>query len=721
MKIGKSIKIIILISGLVVYSGIYNRVMADENIPVSSQYTANTVDYAQRGLDYCKSGEYTKAVTDLTQAIKLNPEDTSSRINIAIAYISRGNQFSKIDLTRSANDYRRAVFYLKYDENLPQDQLSPDNLSAAVSNLKQTLIDAKISLTPNSRLKIARGLRGQGNFIEAVTEYNEALADNSLKFTALTELGDVMRVLQKNFRAIDYYQNALSIKPDNPDLHLKLARTLYSAEQTDNAIKEYNIALGLDENNKEIAAGLENIWKSRLQENPDDVDAHINLGVMLQKKGDFQGATAEYNAAQAIDPNNQILRLNLGTFFQAQGNIPMAIKAYDSILQVDPTNMLTHYYRATALKQSGDIKGAIEEFQIALKLKPDYIPAKKSLFETVKLIQNPDESLMMLDNISKTYPDDAVAQYNFAYALHLQNKTDDALAYYRKAVSIDPGLTDGYLNIATIYKEKNQYAEARAVLQNALSVNPDNKKIKESLAQMQEDTVIAGCKQADEKYRHGDYEGAIIDYKKIISETEPSADIYVGLGAACQSANKIPEAISYYNKALELDKTNSPAIYYLGTIYYAQKNYEKSLASYQRVLTLDPDNNDAKEAIKAVKLAMGEDILKNGLNEYNSKKYQKALEIFNHAIQINPNDGYAYYYRGMTYDAQKKYLLAINDYKKALTKSDDLNTACYSMALDYDMLKINSEAKKAYQKFVSMSKNRDDEYVKYAKQRLKKL
>ena len=125
--------------------------------------------------------------------------------------------------------------------------------------------------------------------------------------------------------------------------------------------------------------------------------------------------------------------------------------------------------------------------------------------------------------------------------------------------------------------------------------------------------------------------------------------------------------------------------------------------------------------LPVVKIARNEGNLEKGLAEYNAKRYLKALEIFNFAIRSDPGNGYAYYYRGLVYDAQKKYLQAIEDYKRALAKSSDLNLAWYSLAVDYDSINIKAEAKKAYKKFVEISKDPNDEYVKYAKQRLLKL
>ncbi|EKE04395.1 MAG: hypothetical protein ACD_20C00084G0015 [uncultured bacterium] len=686
-----------------------------------SEYAGTANDYFQKGVSYYNSNEHTKAISAFEQALKLNPQDPSTRINLAAAHIARGTYYFRLDQAKSANDYRSAIYYLKYDENIPEKQLAQENLSTAVTNLKNVLTEYKINQSPKNRFKLAKELRGQGNFKEAIVEFNEALADPNLKFEAYEALGDIMRVLQKDIKAIEYYENALSIDSDNGDLHIKLARALNKVGNLDGAVKEYDIALNLDENNKEIVNSLENIWKSRLQENPQDPIAHMNLGVVLQKKGDFQAALQEYKTAEAMDQGNLTLKLNMGTLFQTMNDLPSAMRAYDSILQINPVDARTHYYRATALKQLGNIKGAIDEFQIALKIDPKNIPAKKALFDTVKEINNPEESFKIMSELAKVYENDAIAQYNLAYELHTQKRIEEALILYQKTIALDPKLIDAYLNAASIYREKKQYQEATATLQNALVVNPDNPKAKNLLTQIQEETTINLYEQAVARYNQGDYQSAIQDYKRIIAENGESADVYVSLGAAYQAINKIDEAISAYNKTLELDKENPAALYYLGTIYYSQKNYEKAYNVYQRALKQDSQNGEIKEALKAVEIARNEELLNKGFNEYNAKRYLKALEIFNHVIKSDPDNAYAYYYRGMVYDAQNKYLTAIEDYKRAIAKDNTLMVAYYALGVDYDTLHLTADAKKAYQKFVDGSKDKNDEYVKYAKQRLQKL
>lgn len=720
MRSSKVVKTLIILN-IALFS-----VIAQNNITslaYSEDYSNTANKYYNRGSDYLNSNNYPAAITQLEQALKLEPGNASIRNKLAGAYINNGanNYDKRTNLASAANDFRKAIFYLKYDENIFTNEILNQNLKIANINLNKALYAQNIQSRPKNRYKIAKELRGQGNFKEAIVEFVQASADKSLQANSFEAVADIMRVLQRDFRGLEYYEKALSLKPDKAFLHLKIARTLQKLDNIDNAVKEYNIALNLDPGNTEIISALENLWRKKLQENPKDDVAHMNLGVVLQKKKDFEGALAQYKAAEMINPNSPTLRLNMGTLFQAKGNLDMAVKAYNSILQVTPDDPQVHFYKATALKEMGNIKQSIDEFQTALRLDPKNLAAKKGIFEAVKKYENKNEALAILRHFSQNNPSDAFAQYNYAYELHSRKKIDEALKYYNKTLAADPSLIDAYLNIASIYREKNQNNDAISTLQNALEIDPNNTKAKNLIAQIKESNILRNYTNATEKQKQGDYTGAIEDYKKIIEEGNADSDVYVSLGSAYQASNNLDEAIKAYNKAIELDKNNSSAFYYLGAAHYSKKNYKKASEYYQKALTFEPENNEIKNALKDAKLALLDTILDRGLDEFNSKRYTKAMETFNYVVKNDPSNGYAYYYRAMIHDALNRHKYAIRDYKKAIIKTPDLDAAYYGLAVNYDLLKNYKEAKKLYKKFIALSKDPNDEYVKYAKQRVKSI
>jgi tetratricopeptide (TPR) repeat protein len=613
--------------------------------------------------------------------------DIKLRSDLADAYLVIGNiYFNEASYEKAANDYRKGIFYILYDENLPKMQIAPEILTELTENLNRILTIQKSS-SYASRIKIAKQLRGEGNFIEATVEFNAVLPDKKSNVEALTALGDIMRVIQKDIKAVEYYEKALAINPAEATLHLKIARALARLGNIDDAVREYNLALNFDDKDTDIVAELENLWRTKIKENPQDANAHMNLGVVLQKKGDFNGAGSEYNIAQNIDPSNVTLRLNLGTLLQAQGDLPSAIRAYDTILEVEPTNVLAHYYRAKALRQVGNIQGAADEFSIVLKIDPSNVQARKDLYDTLKQSVNPQERLGVFENFAKNNPEDAIAQYNYAWELQSSKKYQEAVKYYQKAIALDPNIPDFYISLSTLFKDVNQNYEAKTTLENALALLPDNKKIKDELENLTETEKVFLYKDAVAKHKSGNYAAAVKDYLSLITKGEVSDDLQVDLGLAYQGLS------------------------------------EKELAvqAYKMALSINPNNSEAKKLLNDLQTVNVSVYIQKGLKEYDAKRYQSAITQFSLAVKSDPVNCDAYYYRGLVYDALKIYYRAISDYKKAVGLCSDYDMAYYSLAVDYDVLKNSPQAAFYYRKFLKLSGTKSDEFTVYAKKRVKEI
>ena len=69
------------------------------------------------------------------------------------------------------------------------------------------------------------------------------------------------------------------------------------------------------------------------------------------------------------------------------------------------------------------------------------------------------------------------------------------------------------------------------------------------------------------------------------------------------------------------------------------------------------------------------DYYNRGIDYYSQREYEKALTLFNEAIQLNPKFVYAYYGRGDVYREQRKYEKAITEYNKVIEVNSEFADA----------------------------------------------
>ena len=688
---------------------------------------ANYAKYYDMGIEYYNNNEYSKAIEQFTQALKLAPNNSAIRNNLAVSYISRGTYFhNKLSKYDSASDnYREAVYYLKYDAPLDSTP-SPNasgNMDIALKNLENAQLNLGQTSNTSFHFNKAKDLRSKGNFRGSIVEYYLALEGSPPNAEAYEAIGDMYRVLQNNERAANAYEKALNTNNNDAELHVKIGLAYEKAGKLNQAITSFNQASQINAQNMDALNALEKIWKDQISINPRNAAAHANLGTILQKKGNYNGALEEYNAAELIDPNNVLVRLNLGTLYQAKGDIQTAIKAYDTILSIEPKNTLAHYYKATALKQLKDYAAATKELNIILQIEPNNLMAKQELVEIAKVqggVENKD-LLSILKETADSNPNNAKNQYDAAFEAHSKGDLMTAIRYYKKSIILDPRMTDAYSNLGAALMANKEYNEAKENLQKASELDPTNDNVLKLLSEVKELQSSSKYDEALKLHEAGKLNEAIKLYEEALVTDPNNPEIYINLGAANQSNNLYPKAIIYYEKALSLDPKSSLAYYYMGTVYHTKNDLNKALENYKKALEIDPSNAQAKEALKSAEEGKSQTILSDSLDAYNKKDYLRSKALISKVLEIDPNNAIAHYYLGLVLEAQNNTNTAIENYKKATQLDPKMENAFYALAIALDKINNKKEAIIAYQNFITLAGQKNDTFVQYAKERLKQL
>jgi len=694
-------------------------------IPTASyaEYPQNNSAYANAnyydlGMDALKQRNYNNAIEYLKQALAKDPSYSSARNNLAVAYTSRGNYYFNqgIDLEKAANDFRLAIYYLKYYDKASNTEVINENIDIALLNLDNVLTAQKAPKDAASRLNKAKELRGQNELAASVIEYVYASKDAKYAYESNVALGDIMRILTNEYNAAVFYDKALAINSKDPYLHLKFGRTLYKLGNIDTAVKELDIAAEDNKTKLEALKLLETIWEDRVAQSPRNAIAHMNLGTIYQNEKKYDLAMVQYRTAQSLDPHNQMVKLNIATLYQAKGNYQDALAIYNELLKTKPDDYLINIYKAATLDKIGLKNEAISVYKKLLIANPTNANVKNHLLDTISEL--PDTSaLNYLAELSAKFPNDAEIHYTYAYTLHKNKKYSLAIDEYQKSLTLDAKNLDAYLNLAAIQKQNTNISGAIETLNKAHSIYPNNEKIKNTIAEYNDEQAFSLLDKATNLYNKKDYNDAIIVYKSISNPTE---DVFLGIGACYQAMERYDEAIANYTKAMALDPANPNSHYFIGLAYLYKKDYVNSEKYLKKAKELDSVNPDIADALKSLQFAKSEEIMNKGIQLFENNKNEEAIANFNKAITLCAENGYAYYYRGLVYDTKGQNQNAINDYKKAVHYNPELTMTYYSMALSYDALKNKVEAKKMYQKFINEYPTQD-EYRQYAQQRLKEI
>jgi Tfp pilus assembly protein PilF/regulator of protease activity HflC (stomatin/prohibitin superfamily) len=157
-----------------------------------------------------------------------------------------------------------------------------------------------------------------------------------------------------------------------------------------------------------------------------------------------------------------------------------------------------------------------------------------------------------------------------------------------------------------------------------------------------------------------------------------AASEHINLGIVHARNGRPLEAESEFKKALEADPHNLQAANNLASIYSQQERYPEALLLLRDLLTRNPD------------YAMGWSNL--AVAQQRTGKMDEALESYDHALKLEPNDQRSLTNRGFLLLDMKQPERAEKDFRRALQISDRIAKARFGLGMSLAELNRRSEA-----------------------------
>lgn len=184
--------------------------------------------------------------------------------------------------------------------------------------------------------------------------------------------------------------------------------------------------------------------------------------------------------------------------------------------------------------------------------------------------------------------------------------------------------------------------------------------------------------QGNDKYKQGNYEGAIEDYTQAIRLNSDDAEAYFKRGNAYAKLKNHQRAIEDYTQAIRIAPNSDGAYLNRGHAHFDLKDYQEAIEDYTQAIRLNPDN--------------AEIYFNRAKAHANLKDYQKAIEDYTQVIRLNPDDAETYISRGFSHSRLKDYQEAIEDFTQAIRLNPNNTDAYYVRGLARSVLKDDQKA-----------------------------
>ncbi|HAZ10655.1 MAG: hypothetical protein A2047_04175 [Omnitrophica bacterium GWA2_41_15] len=304
-----------------------------------------------------------------------------------------------------------------------------------------------------------------------------------------------------------------------------------------------------------------------------------------------------------------------------------------------------------------------------------------------------------------------------------QNKVDEAIALYEKALKALPDNEDLMTRLANMYSQKQDYKSSADIYKKLTELKPENAFYfnmlsdayrnggdkekaagvwKDILAKKPDDAGILS--QAANFYSSiNDMDNAILLAEKL-AKLEPSNAGYLqALAMYYSSADKIDKAEAVYNKIIETAKDpwqKESAGRELLNIYQKQNKLDDAAKSYEAALQKNP-NDIAQYKILA------ELYMRKGDNA-------KVLDVYERAVKADPNDREIANRLVDAYESNGKLDQAVAQIQKLIQANPSETFLTDRLSSIYERADKKEDAKKVWEALLAKGTNDAGLYGRYA-------
>lgn len=341
-------------------------------------------------------------------------------------------------------------------------------------------------------------------------------------------------------------------------------------QATVNKILQY-----LDTGKPELALPL---CEQLLTEMPSHPGA-LQLSMVVQaESGDLDRATALYEQlclSQGADPE---LHYNFGRALLKADALDAAEQAFREAIKNAPSHLSALNNLAIVLQRMQQVEQAEALFRKVLVMQPDYANARLNLGHLLMQKQQFIEAQHLLQTVVDRTPNHAEAWYGLGLCYQRDEQHQHAVDAFNRATQLSPDPGDACNAMGISLNALGQFEAALQAYEQALQTRGDDPSVHNNLA----NCLVNGG---------GDLERAEQAYRRAL-ELNEQAETHANLATVYELANRVDQARTSAEQALELDSDNVAAHLVMARVERRAGQLE---AARDRLLRVKPMASDIRE------------------------------------------------------------------------------------------------------------------------------
>lgn len=232
---------------------------------------------------------------------------------------------------------------------------------------------------------------------------------------------------------------------------------------------------------------------------------------------------------------------------------------------------------------------AIEKYR-----KGDFKKAKILFNEIIERSDKKNELKLLIDSY-----------FYLANIFHVTGDLGKSIKAFNKVLELDPGHTDASISLSVLYNDIGHYEKAKRIFNQA------NERVKSRGAETQKvEDVHINKKFASKHYElaelymtYGRYDEALFEYNKVTALDTENLDARIKVAKVYAKKNFLSKAVEELKRLKTEHPDYHPARVALGILYYGNGRTLEAQTEWERVIAVDPKNEDAAMYLNLSKAA----------------------------------------------------------------------------------------------------------------------
>ena len=357
-------------------------------------------------------------------------------------------------------------------------------------------------------------------------------------------LGRLLEESGSFFKAEAEYRKALRHDPQSSQLHTEVASAYLRNNRILEAIQQFETAARIDPDNLRARKRLGAIYYELL--------ASERRGHRISSGDTLNKAIREYEAIGRLDPQDGDSLLVLGRLYGQAGRSREAITTLEKHLDAAPSSEEALSMLAELYRSQDELKKAVEYQERAVGINsgsPVLLRGLGLVYEQSGNFKKAAETYRKGMNVEAANV--TLLRRDLARALILDGQIDPAEKEYRKILEVDPDDGEAHLGLGRVSRTRHRYQEALEHLKKADASLQNNVEVIFELARLYNDL--------------GRFEEAEVGFERMLSLFRDPGDNFgavrnrsislTHLGLAAQELGKFDKAAGHFQELQRLGET----------------------------------------------------------------------------------------------------------------------------------------------------------------------